>query len=96
MTYVEQEIEQIEGKDVNMENIMKEKISNESKISTTIQGKQKFRTFDDVLITDHSFEKTDFKKKAKMEWETYRDEQIHKRRAENVYKNISLVLDLLQ
>ena len=31
-----------------------------------------------------------------MEWETYRDEQIHKRRAENVYKNISLVLDLLQ
>ena len=31
-----------------------------------------------------------------MEWETYRDEQIYKRRAENVYKNISLVLDLLQ
>ena len=26
----------------------------------------------------------------------YRDEQIHKIRAENVYKNISLVLDLLQ
>ena len=56
MTDVEQEIEQIEGKDVNMENIMKEKISNESKISTTIQGKQKFKTLDDVLITGHSFE----------------------------------------
>ena len=56
MTDVEQEIEQIEGKDVNMENIMKEKVSNESKISTTIQGKQKFKTLDDVLITEHSFE----------------------------------------
>ena len=69
MTDAEQEIEQIEGKDVNMENIMKEKISNESKISTTIQGKQKFKTLDDVLITEYSFEWIDFKKKAKMEWE---------------------------
>ena len=56
MTDVEQEIEQTEGKDVNMKNIMKEKISNESKISATIQGKQKFKTLDDVLITKHSFE----------------------------------------
>ena len=32
-----------------MENIVKEKISNESENSATIQQKQKFKTLDDVL-----------------------------------------------
>ena len=34
-----------------------------------------------------SFEYTDSKKKVKMEWKTNKDEQIHKRGAENFYKN---------
>lgn len=36
-----------------------------------------------------SFEYTDCKKKLKSEWKTNKDEQIHERRAENVYKNKS-------
>ena len=53
MTEVEQEIEQIEEEDIDMENILKEKISNESKNWATIQRKQKFKTLDDVLIDNH-------------------------------------------
>ena len=52
-----------------MENIVKEKTSNESKNSATIQWKQNFKTLDDVLNdnnydnappqAEHSFEYTD-------------------------------------
>ena len=34
-----------------------------------------------------SFEYTDSKKKVKMKWKTNKDQQIHKRGADNVYKN---------
>ena len=97
VTEVEPEIEQIEEEDVNMENIVKEKTSNESENSATIQRKQKFRTLDHVLNdnnydnapphTERSFEYTDSNGKVKMEWKTNKDKQIHKRGAENVYKN---------
>ena len=50
---VEQEIEQIEEEDVDMENIVKEKTSNETKNSATIQQKQKFKTLDDVLKNNY-------------------------------------------
>ena len=80
-----------------MENIVKEKTSNESENSATMQQKQKFKTLDCVLNDNNrdnapqqagrSFEYTDFKKKVKIEWKTNKDEQIHKRAAENVYKN---------
>ena len=96
MTEVEEEIEQIE-EDVDMENIVKEKTSNESENSATIQRKQKFKNLDDVLNdnnhdnalpqAERSFEYTDSKKKVKMEWKTNNDEKIHKRGAENGYKN---------
>ena len=49
MTRVEQKIEQIEEEDVYIENIVKEKTSNESENSATIQREQKFRTHDDIL-----------------------------------------------
>ena len=97
MTKVEQVIEQIEEEHVDMENIVKEKTSNESKNSATIQRKQKVKTLADVPNDNNydnappqderSFEYTDFKKKVKLEWKTKKDEQIHKRGAENVYKN---------
>ena len=97
MTEAEQEIEQTEEGDVDMENIVKEKTSNESENSATIQWKQKFKTLDDVLNdnnydnappqVERSFEYADSKKKVKMEWKTNKDEQIHKRGAENMYKN---------
>ena len=41
VTEVEEEIEQTEAEDVDMENIVKEKTSNESENSATIQRKQK-------------------------------------------------------
>ena len=79
-----------------MGNIVKEKSSNESENSAPIQQKQKLKTLDDVLSDDnydnassqaeHSFEYTDSKKKVKMEWKRSKDNQIHKRDAENVYK----------
>ena len=93
VTEVEQEIEQIE-EDVNMENIMKEKPSNESENSATIQRNQKFKTLDDVLNVNNydnatpqverSFEYTNSKEKLKMEWKIYKDKQIHNRVAGNV------------
>ena len=49
VTKVEQEIEQIEKANVDMENIVKAKTSNESENSAAIQWKQKFKTLDDVL-----------------------------------------------
>ena len=80
-----------------MENIVKEKTSNESENSATMQQKQKFKTLDDVLNDNNwdnapqqagrSFECTDSKKKVKMEWKINKDKQIHKRAAENVSKN---------
>ena len=80
-----------------MENIVKEKTSNESENSATIQWKQKFKTLDDVLNDNNydnappqavgSFEYTDSKKKVKMEWKTNKDKQIHERGAEKVHKN---------
>ena len=39
------------------------------------------------LQAERSFEYTDSKKKVKMEWKTNKDNQMHKRGAENVYKN---------
>ena len=79
-----------------MGNIVKEKSSNESENSAPIQQKQKFKTLDDVLSDDnydnapsqaeYSFEYTDSKKKVKMEWKRSKDNQIHKRDAENMYK----------
>ena len=79
-----------------MGNIVKEKSSNESENSAPIQQKQKLKTLDDVLSdgnydnassqAEHSFEYTDSKKKVKMEWKRSKDNQIHKRDAENVYK----------
>ena len=70
-----------------MENIVKEKTSNKSKNSATIQWKQKFKTFDDVLNdnnydnpppqAERSFEYTDSKKRVKMEWKTNKDEKCH-------------------
>ena len=69
MAEVEQEIEQIEEEDVDIENTVKEKTSNESKSSATIQRKQKLKTLDGVLNdnnydnatpqAEHSFEYTD-------------------------------------
>ena len=44
MTKVEQVIKQIEEEDVDMRNIVKEKTSNESKNSATIQRKQKLKS----------------------------------------------------
>ena len=77
VTEVEQKIEQIEEEDIDMENIVKEKTSNESKNSATIQQIQEFNTRDDVLNVnnydnappqaEHSFDYTDSKKKVKME-----------------------------
>ena len=77
VTEVGQEIEQIEEEDIDMENIAKEKTSNESKNSATIQQIQEFNTRDDVLNVnnydnappqaEHSFDYTDSKKKVKME-----------------------------
>ena len=77
VTEVEQEIEQIEEEDIDMENIVKEKTSNESKNSATIQQIQEFNTREDVLNVnnydnappqaEHSFDYTDSKKKVKME-----------------------------
>ena len=49
VTKVEQEIEQIEKANVDMENIVKAKTSNESENSAAIQWKQKFKTLCDVL-----------------------------------------------
>ena len=49
MTKVEQKIEQIEEEDVYIENIVKEKTSNESENSATIQREQKFKTHGDIL-----------------------------------------------
>ena len=59
-----------------MESIVKEKTSDESENSATIQRKQKFKTLDDVLNdnnydnaphkAERSFEYTDSKKKVKM------------------------------
>ena len=49
VTKVEQEIEQIEKANVDMENIVKAKTSNESENSAAIQWKQKFKTLGDVL-----------------------------------------------
>ena len=67
----EQEVEQIEEEDVDMENIVKQKASNESENSATIQ--QKLTTLDDVLNDnsydnapsqgERSFEYTDSKEK---------------------------------
>ena len=69
MIEVEQEIEQTGEEDVDMENIVKEKTSNESENSATIQRKQKFKTLHDFLNdnnygnappqAEHSFEYTD-------------------------------------
>ena len=80
-----------------MEKIVKEKRSNESENSATVQRKQKFKTLDDVLSNnyydnappqaDRSFEYTDSKKKVKMEWKTNKDKQIHKRGTRSVYEN---------
>ena len=44
MTKVEQVIKQIEEEDVDIGNIVKEKTSNESKNSATIQEKQKVKS----------------------------------------------------
>ena len=44
VTKVEQVIKQIEEEDVDMRNIVKEKTSNESKNSATIQRKQKLKS----------------------------------------------------
>ena len=96
MTEVEQEIEQI-GEEVDMENLVKEKTLNESENSATFQWKQKFKTIDDNL-NDHncdnapgkaerSFEYTDSEKKIKIEWKINKEEEIHKRGADKVYKN---------
>ena len=73
VTEVEEETEQIEEENVDMENIVKEKTSNESADSATIQRKQKFKTLDDVLNdnnydnappqAERSFEYTDSKKR---------------------------------
>ena len=62
----------------------------------TIQRKQKFKTLDDILSdnnydnappqAERSFKYADSKKKVKVEWKTNKDEQIHKRGAENMYK----------
>ena len=49
VTEVEQEIEQTEDKDVDMDTIVKEKTSNESEISATVQRKQMFKSLDDIL-----------------------------------------------
>ena len=59
-------------------------------------NRNKRSTLDDVPNDDnysnappqaeHSFEYADSKKKVKMEWKTNKDEQIHKRGAENVYE----------
>ena len=49
VTKVEQEIEQTEEEDVEMENIVKEKISNESENSAIIQWQEEFKTLDDIL-----------------------------------------------
>ena len=78
VTELEQEIEQIEEKDVDMENIVKGITSNESGNSTSVQRKQKFKTLDNVLNDNNwdnarpqvkrSFEYTDSKKKVKLKW----------------------------
>ena len=83
VTKVEQEVEQIKEKDVDMKNIVKGKASNESKNSATIQWKQKFKTLGDVLNDNNydnappqaecSFEYTDSKKKVEMDWKTNKD-----------------------
>ena len=80
-----------------MENFVKEKTPNESENSSTIQRKEKLKTIDEVpndnsydnapLQADRSFEYTDSKKKVKMEQKRDKDKQIHKRGAENKYKN---------
>ena len=97
VTKVEQEIERIEEEDVDMENIMKERKSNDFEKSATIQWKQRFKFLDDILNdnnydnatpqAERSFEYTGSKKKVKMEWKINKDKKIHKRGAENVYKN---------
>ena len=76
VTELEQEIEQIEEKDIDMENIVKGITSNESGNSTPVQRKQKFKTLDDVLNDNNcdnarpqvkrSFEYTDSKKRVKL------------------------------
>ena len=74
VTEVEQEIEQVEEEGINMENIVKEKKSNESENPATIQRKQKFKTLDYVVNennynnaparAERSFEYTDSKEKV--------------------------------
>ena len=64
-----------------------------------IQRKQKFKAADYVLNDNNyhnappqaacSLEYTGSKKKVKLEWKTNKDKEIHKRGAENVYKNES-------
>ena len=80
-----------------MENIVKEKRSNESENSAKMRHKQKFKTLDNVLNDNNydnappqaeiSFEYTESKKKVKMEWKANKDKQIHNGEAENVYKS---------
>ena len=65
-----------------MENFAKEKTSNESYNSVTIQQKQKFKNLADVLKDNNcdsappqgerSFEYTDSKKKVKIKWKKIR------------------------
>ena len=49
VTELEHEIEQIEEENVDMENSVEEKTSNEPENCATIQQKQMFKTLDDVL-----------------------------------------------
>ena len=80
-----------------MENIMKEKKIKWIQKFCISSTEKRFKTLDDVLNNNNydnaplqaerNFEYTLSKKMVKMEWKTNKNKQIHKRGAENVYKN---------
>ena len=78
-------------------NVDKENDNEHSKTSAEIPRKQKFKILDAVLDEnnyedappqgDFTFEYSDSKKSVKMTWKSPKDEGIHRRGSENIYKN---------
>ena len=97
VTKVERQIEHIEEEEFDMENVMKEKKIKWIQKFCISSTEKRFKTLDDVLNNNNydnaplqaerNFEYTLSKKMVKMEWKTNKNKQIHKRGAENVYKN---------